>query len=192
MNVRSFPPDKFQNPTTIEAEGDLGLQPAVTVRVQHPVPLCRQRRPSYKLSRRVKPSLPPSGPTSCPSTSRTRAAVTISDACVRTQAASASGFHRSTPPSNTPQRDTSEAERLLAELHSKAVIGKLRDFRECVDVNRAALAVLENNRDPSCAASGRNWRSSRRPRQRGVRGPRTVPATVPENVEGSRLSTEPL
>jgi hypothetical protein len=47
------------------------------------------------------------------------------------------------------QRETlDKVERLLTELHSQGVTGKLRDFGECVAANRAALAALEKNRGP--------------------------------------------
>lgn len=40
------------------------------------------------------------------------------------------------------------AESLLAELHSSGIKGQLRDFREAIDANRAALAVLQADRGP--------------------------------------------
>lgn len=40
------------------------------------------------------------------------------------------------------------AEALLAQLHGAGVRGQSRDFREAVDANRAALAVLRKNRGP--------------------------------------------
>jgi hypothetical protein len=40
------------------------------------------------------------------------------------------------------------AESLLASLHAAGVKGQQRDFRECIDVNRAALAVLRTSRGP--------------------------------------------
>ncbi len=39
-------------------------------------------------------------------------------------------------------------EELLARLHATGVRGQLRDFSECIDANRAALAVLQANRGP--------------------------------------------
>lgn len=41
-----------------------------------------------------------------------------------------------------------KAEGLLGTLHSAGVRGQLRDFKECIDVNRAALSVLRSNRGP--------------------------------------------
>lgn len=40
------------------------------------------------------------------------------------------------------------AEELLARLQAAGVRGQLRDFADCVDANRAALAVLQTNRGP--------------------------------------------
>jgi hypothetical protein len=40
------------------------------------------------------------------------------------------------------------AEELLGRLHAAGVRGQLRDFSECVEANRAALAVLQSNRGP--------------------------------------------
>lgn len=48
------------------------------------------------------------------------------------------------------------AERLLARLAVAAVLGQQRDFREVVDVNRAALALLDSTRGPMLR---RNWKS---------------------------------
>jgi hypothetical protein len=41
-----------------------------------------------------------------------------------------------------------EAEELLERLHAVGVRGQLRDFKECVEANRAALAVLRTQRGP--------------------------------------------
>ncbi len=46
------------------------------------------------------------------------------------------------------ERALEAAETLLATLHSVGVKGRFRDFHECVDVNRAALAVLRSSRGP--------------------------------------------
>lgn len=40
------------------------------------------------------------------------------------------------------------AEKVLKSLHSKGVSGQQRDFRDFIDVNRAALGVLESTRGP--------------------------------------------
>lgn len=40
------------------------------------------------------------------------------------------------------------AEDLLTRLHAAGVRGQRRDFRDCIDSNRAALAVLQTNRGP--------------------------------------------
>jgi hypothetical protein len=40
------------------------------------------------------------------------------------------------------------AEELLTRLHAGGVRGQLRDFSECIEANRAALAVLQTNRGP--------------------------------------------
>lgn len=40
------------------------------------------------------------------------------------------------------------AEELLTRLHAAGVRGQLRDFRECVEANRAAITVLQGNRGP--------------------------------------------
>lgn len=48
------------------------------------------------------------------------------------------------------------AEDLLATLSSAGVRGQQRDFSECVDVNRAALAVLDSLRGPTLR---RRWRN---------------------------------
>jgi hypothetical protein len=45
------------------------------------------------------------------------------------------------------------AEALLARLHASGVKGQQRDFRECVDANRAALSVLRSNRGPQLRRS---------------------------------------
>ena len=44
------------------------------------------------------------------------------------------------------ERALDVADTLLATLHAAGVKGQLRDFRECTDVNRAALSVLRSNR----------------------------------------------
>lgn len=41
-----------------------------------------------------------------------------------------------------------KAEALLTRMHAVGVRGQLRDFKECIDVNRAALSVLRSNRGP--------------------------------------------
>ena len=48
------------------------------------------------------------------------------------------------------------AEELLARLHSVGVKGQLRDFRESIDANHAAINVLVKNRGPLLR---RKWKS---------------------------------
>lgn len=52
------------------------------------------------------------------------------------------------------ERILSAAENLLSKLQGAAVRGQLRDFKECIDVNRAALGVLTASRAPMLK---RNW-----------------------------------
>jgi hypothetical protein len=54
------------------------------------------------------------------------------------------------------ERLLDEAEALLDRLHAVGVRGQLRDFRECIDVNRAAIAVLQTQRG---AMLRRRWTS---------------------------------
>lgn len=49
-----------------------------------------------------------------------------------------------------------EAEELLGRLTTAGVRGQLRDFSECIDVNRAALALLNTLRGPMLR---RRWNS---------------------------------
>ncbi|MDO8434478.1 MAG: hypothetical protein Q7S58_18945, partial [Candidatus Binatus sp.] len=65
--------------------------------------------------------------------------------CLRGQCAGASlGTYDETVQAHNTLLTSAAA--LLATLHAAGIKGQLRDFREIVDVNRAALAVLDTTR----------------------------------------------
>jgi hypothetical protein len=49
---------------------------------------------------------------------------------------------------NAHEEMLNQAEELLDKLHSVGVRGHNRDFKEIVDVNRAAISVLQSSRGP--------------------------------------------
>jgi hypothetical protein len=154
MNVRSFPPDKFQNPDDdpkqkaiwVYSPQSLSEYNIAFLDVAQKVGLLNKLKPPAAWSSPNVTALF-SGPQPTAVDFTEPKAFRHYLTCLWHQ----SGEARLATFDETlkMQRDMlDKVERLLAELHSKAVIGKLRDFRECVDVNRAALAVLESNRGP--------------------------------------------
>jgi hypothetical protein len=155
MNVRSFPPEKFR----MQYEDEIKQR---ATWYYSPAALSEYKIPFLDIARRqgVLPLL-----ASPPELGSTFAAQLFSGAqptsvkwteqaafrhylhCLRGQTA---GSRMATfdATADAHEQALDAAEVLLAELHAAGVKGQLRDFRECIDVNRAALSVLRSNRGP--------------------------------------------
>jgi hypothetical protein len=155
MNVRSFPPDKFR--ATYEDE----------IKQRSTWYYCPQALSEYKIPfldiahrQGVLGSMAPdpalgsayadtlfSGPQPSTIGLSEQAAFRHYLHCLHSQTAAAtqSSFDGTVTLSES---SLTAAENLLARLRSAGVSGQLRDFRECVDVNRAALAVHSATRGP--------------------------------------------
>lgn len=154
MNVRAFPPEKFQVPdddpkqktTWFYSPSSLSEYNIPFLDVAKKVGLLNKLKPPAAWSR-PEVSLLFSGPQPTAIDLKEPAAFRHYLTCLWHQAGEArlSTFDETLK----AQRETlDKVERLLAELHANAVTGRMRDFRDCVDANRAALAILEKNRGP--------------------------------------------
>jgi hypothetical protein len=154
MNVRSFPPEKFTNPeddpkqrtTWFYSPRSLSEYNIPFLDVAQKVGLLNKLKPPAAWSRpEINALFSGRQPTAIDLTEPAAFRHYLTCLWHQTGEARLATFDETLK----AQRETlDKVERLLAELHSKAVTGKLRDFRECVDVNRAALATLESNRGP--------------------------------------------
>jgi len=154
MNVRSFPPEKFRNP-----EED---QKQRTTWFYSPRSLSEYNIPFLDIAQKVGVlnKLPPPTAWSSPEINALFSGPQPTTIGLTEQAAfrhyltclwHQTGDARLATFDDTlkAQRETlDKVERLLAELHEGGVTGKMRDFRDCVAVNRAALKTLETNRGP--------------------------------------------
>jgi hypothetical protein len=155
MNVRSFPPDKFRTQYDEEIKQR-------TTWYYSPRALSEYKLPFLDIAKKqgVLAQLAPekefasehadalfagAQPTSIKWTEQ--AAFRHYLQCLSRQVALAAGdSFDATADAHEKVLDAAEA--LLATMHAVGVRGQQRDFKECVDINRAALSVLRSNRGP--------------------------------------------
>jgi hypothetical protein len=155
MNVRSFPPDKFR------AQYDDEVKQRTTW-VYCPSALSEYKLPFLDIAQKtgVLDDLRPEPSRTTPQvdllfTGPQPTSIGISEQaafrhylqCLRLQTRQATkASFDATADAHDALLDAAEA--LLLKLHAAGVRGQMRDFREAVDANRAALAVLRKNRGP--------------------------------------------
>lgn len=161
MNVRSFPPDKFRAQYDDEIKQRTTWYYAPTALSEYKLPvldiaqkqglLDELRTPLALGSSYADPLFAGAQPTAVRWTEQ--AAFRHYLQCLHAQVAAARKptFEETCAAHEAALND---AEALLARLHAVAVRGQLRDFRECVEVNRAALGVLISSR---LGQMRRNW-----------------------------------
>ncbi len=155
MNVRSFPPDKFRASYDEEIRQRTTWYYCPQSLSEYTIPFLDIARRQQVLSLLAPPApldSPYSGilfsgqqPSSVGFTEQTAFRHYLH--CLRAQCTAASlgtyddsvAFHESV---------LNDAATLLARLHAAGIKGQLRDFREIIDVNRAALSVLTATRAP--------------------------------------------
>lgn len=155
MNVRSFPPEKFRTQYEEEIKQRATWYYCPQALSEYKIPfldiarkqgVLAQLAPSVELGSKYADVLfSGAQPTSIKWTEQAAFRHYLRCLATQTSAARRATFDET---ADAHERALEAAETLLATLHAVGVKGQLRDFHECVDVNRAALAVLRSNRGP--------------------------------------------
>jgi hypothetical protein len=163
MNVRAFPPEKFeskmdeeikQRATWYYCPQALSEYKLPFLDIAHRQKLLSRLAPAKGFSRDfVEPLFSGAQPSTIPFTEQQAFRHYLE--CLRHQASAAAAdtFDEAVSRQETA---LNEAETLLRTIRAGGVMGQMRDFTEIVDVNRAALAVLQGTRG---AILRRKWDS---------------------------------
>jgi len=155
MNVRSFPPDKFRSQYDEEIKQRAIWYYCPQALSEYKVPFLDIALKQGVLSRMVPPESMGSAyadlffsgvqPTSVGWSEQTAFRHYLQCLWFQTRSSRQSTFEDT---ADAHERALDVAEDLLATLQSVGVRGQLRDFRESIDVNRAALSVIRSTRGP--------------------------------------------
>jgi hypothetical protein len=153
MNVRSFPPDKFrvsydeeikQRSVWYYAPRTLSEYKVPFLDIAHRVSLLGELAPPLEMQNSHSRTLFSGGqPSTVGITEQAAFRHYLTCLKIQTQQASLSTFDSTVTAHETI---LAEAEDLLARLSSPGIRGQKRDFTDIIDVNRAALAVLQSTR----------------------------------------------
>jgi hypothetical protein len=155
MNVRAFPPEKFeskmddeikQRATWYYCPQALSEYKLPFLDIAHRQKMLSRLAPSKGFSRDfVEALFSGAQPSTIPFTEQQAFRHYLDCLRVQAQTAAADSFDETV---NRHETVLNEADTLLKTLRAGGVMGQMRDFSEIIDVNRAALAFLKGSRGP--------------------------------------------